>query len=61
VTTSWFRYSNGRAETTDDACTLAKLNAKFADSKYDLKTLLVSLAESDSFQYRRVIPAGGAQ
>jgi len=54
-------YAYGRAETRDDVCTLAVVNKKFADAKYDLKSLLVSLTQTDAFLYRRVIPAGGAQ
>lgn len=61
VAKSWFRYAYGRAETTDDTCTLARVNGKFADAKYDLKSLIVALSESDAFLYRKVIPAGGAQ
>jgi hypothetical protein len=61
VTTSWFRYAYGRAETTDDACTLVNVNKKFSDAKHDLKSLLVSLTQTDAFLYRKVIPAGGAQ
>ncbi|HEX4337478.1 MAG TPA: DUF1592 domain-containing protein [Polyangiaceae bacterium] len=61
VSTSWFRYAYGRAETADDACTIANVNQKFADAKYDLKSLLVSLTQTDAFLYRKVIPAGGAQ
>jgi hypothetical protein len=61
VATSWFRYSYGRAETRDDVCTLAVVNKKFADAKYDLKSLLVSLTQTDAFLYRKVIPPGGAQ
>ena len=61
VATSWFRYAYGRAETSEDVCTLAVVNQKFAEAKYDLKALLVSLTETDAFLYRKVIPAGGAQ
>ena len=61
VATSWFRYAYGRGETSDDACTLAVVNKKFSDAKYDLKSLLVSLTQTDAFLYRKVIPAGGAQ
>jgi Protein of unknown function (DUF1588)/Protein of unknown function (DUF1592)/Protein of unknown function (DUF1585) len=61
VATSWFRYAYGRAETNEDVCTLAVVNQKFAEAKYDLKALLVSLTETDAFLYRKVIPAGGSQ
>ena len=61
VAKSWFRYAYGRAETNDDTCTLARVSEKFADAKYDLKTLVVALSESDAFQYRKVISPGGAQ
>jgi hypothetical protein len=61
VTTSWFRYAYGRAETSDDECTLASVNEQFAKANYDLKSLVVALAGTDAFLYRNVIPAGGAQ
>jgi len=61
VATSWFRYAYGRAETRDDACTLTVVNKKFATAKYDLKSLLVSLTQTDAFLYRNVIAPGGAQ
>lgn len=61
VATSWFRYAYGRAETRDDVCTLAAVNEKFADAKYDLKSLLVSLTQTDAFLYRKVTMPGGAQ
>jgi hypothetical protein len=61
VTTSWFRYAYGRAETTDDACTLATVNQKFADARYDLKSLVVALTQTDAFLYRKVIAPGGDQ
>jgi hypothetical protein len=61
VATSWFRYAYGRAETKEDVCTISAVNKKFADAKYDLKSLLVSLTQTDAFLYRKVIPAGGAQ
>jgi hypothetical protein len=61
VATSWFRYAYGRAETRDDACALAVVNKKFASAKYDLKSLLVSLTQTDAFLYRKVIAPGGAQ
>jgi hypothetical protein len=61
VVTAWFRYAYGRAETAEDSCTLARVNLKFADSNHELTSLVSSLAETDAFLYRKVIPAGGAQ
>jgi hypothetical protein len=61
VTTQWFRYGYGRAETAADGCSMKALNEKFAGSGYRVLDLVAALAATDAFRYRRFITAGGAQ
>jgi hypothetical protein len=56
-TRQWFRFTFGRGETDQDACTLSTVGAAFATSRGNVKELLVALTQSDAFLYRR---AGGA-
>ncbi len=57
---AWFRYGYGRdAAGPADACSLDVLKRSFASGK--IKELMMALAKTDAFQFRRVIPAGGAQ
>jgi hypothetical protein len=56
VKKQWFRFSLGRFEGDEDACTLQRLGEEFAASDYDVKTLLVSLVTSDAFRYRKAEP-----
>lgn len=48
----WFRWSQGRGETEEDACTLDKLETAFVDAGGNIKELLVALTQTDSFMYR---------
>jgi Protein of unknown function (DUF1588)/Protein of unknown function (DUF1592)/Protein of unknown function (DUF1595)/Protein of unknown function (DUF1587)/Protein of unknown function (DUF1585) len=57
LATHWYRYTFGRQEAPEDTCSLAQLKQRFAASGGDLKELLVSLTQTDSFLYR---PAMGA-
>jgi hypothetical protein len=52
MTTQWFRYAYGRAETEADACSFDTLAADFADHDYDLRELVVALTQTDAFLYR---------
>jgi len=56
VQKQWFRFSLGRFEGTEDACTLQQLQQDFASSGYDVRQLLLSLVTSDAFRYRKVEP-----
>jgi hypothetical protein len=56
VQKQWFRFSLGRFEGPEDACTLQGLAADFEASDFDVKTLLLSLVTSDAFRYRKVEP-----
>ena len=56
VQKQWFRFSLGRFEGAEDACTLASLNADFAAADFDVRKLLLSLVTSDAFRYRKVAP-----
>lgn len=55
MVTQWFRYGYGRAETEADRCTLARLGQTFTASGRDFRELLVHLAVSDAFRFRRPI------
>jgi len=56
VQKQWFRFSLGRFEGPEDACTLAGLSADFAAADFDVKKLLLSLVTSDAFRYRKAEP-----
>ena len=52
LATQWFRYTMGRAEQEQDACSLEQVKAEFARSGGDFRELLVALATSDAFRFR---------
>jgi hypothetical protein len=52
VALEWFRYGNGRGETTDDACSLDTLKKAFAAANYDVRELIVALTQTDAFRFR---------
>ncbi|MCA9581423.1 MAG: DUF1592 domain-containing protein [Myxococcales bacterium] len=52
VSTQWFRFSYGRAETEEDACSIATIQQQFAAANYDIKELLVALTKTPAFRYR---------
>jgi hypothetical protein len=55
LATNWYRYSFGRQEQADDSCSLSQVKERFKTSGGDLKELLVSLTQTDSFLYRPAI------
>jgi Protein of unknown function (DUF1588)/Protein of unknown function (DUF1592)/Protein of unknown function (DUF1585) len=59
VTTQWFRYGYGRAETDADACSLTTLQTQFAAGGYKVRDLVAALTQTKAFLYRRVTPATG--
>jgi len=59
VVTQWFRYAYGRDETPEDKCSTTQLKSLFSQSGGDVKKLLVGLAGTPAFTYRRAIPGGG--
>jgi hypothetical protein len=59
VVTEWFRFAYGRTETMDDACSLRSLEDQFDKSGSNIKSLLLSLSQTDAFLYRpAVVPTG---
>lgn len=52
--THWFRYAMGRPDSPDDQCSLETVHATFADSGGDVRELLVAIATSDAFLFKRV-------
>ena len=59
VTTQWFRFALGHIESDDDVCSRQSVNATFEATGYNIRELLVALASSDAFRYRRVPTLGG--
>ena len=55
VSSQWFRFAYNRTVTTEDSCSLEQLNQVFADSGFDIKTLLVELTQTNAFLYRRAV------
>lgn len=53
VVTQWFRFGYGRVESDADRCTVDRLQKTFSAAKQDARELLVQLALSDSFRYRK--------
>ncbi len=51
--THWFRYAIGRPETAEDSCSLDAVSEAFAASNGDVRELLVAIAVSDAFRFRR--------
>jgi len=62
VARQWFRFANGRTESEDnDQCSLDQIRGGFEESGYDLRELLISLTQADSFMYRTAYAAEGGQ
>jgi hypothetical protein len=51
--TQWFRYTQGRREESEDACSLQALKTSFAENNGDLRQLLLDLVNSDAFSNYR--------
>jgi Protein of unknown function (DUF1592)/Protein of unknown function (DUF1588)/Protein of unknown function (DUF1595)/Protein of unknown function (DUF1587)/Protein of unknown function (DUF1585) len=54
------RYAFGRVESPDDACSAAQVYRTFQMGAFNAKGLLVAIASSDSFRYRKPVNAGSA-
>ena len=52
--TQWFRYAVGRHDAPEDECTLDLVRASFEESGGDVRELLVAIAVSDAFRFRKV-------
>lgn len=53
VVLQYFRYSLGRIEAAQDACSVASSQQRFFDSGKNVKELLLSIITSDAFRYAR--------
>jgi hypothetical protein len=60
VAKQWFRYALQREESADDKCPLDLVNTDFSKSGYNLKELIVLVAKSDSFRFRKLDKSAGA-
>jgi hypothetical protein len=55
VATQWFRFSLGRMESNDDACTLQTIRAGFAASGSNVRSLLKTIVLGNAFRSVRVV------
>ncbi len=53
LTRHWYRFAMGRLETESDECNVTTVTSAVAASGGDLREVLVSIALSDSFRFRR--------
>jgi hypothetical protein len=51
----WTRFTLGRSETTEDACSLEQTKAKFTAAGHDIKQLVLALTQTDAFLYRKAV------
>lgn len=58
MATQWFRFSYGRGETSDDACSQQVVRADFAESGFDIKELIVALTRTPAFRTMQVVAPG---
>jgi Protein of unknown function (DUF1592)/Protein of unknown function (DUF1588)/Protein of unknown function (DUF1585)/Protein of unknown function (DUF1587)/Protein of unknown function (DUF1595) len=59
--TQWFRYATRRDVGDDDACTAERIANDFANSGRDIRELIVAVALSDGFRFRRTASNGDNQ
>jgi hypothetical protein len=54
----WYRFATRRSEHDADQCAIDAITTQFTESDQDIAELIVSIARSDAFQYRRAaLPA----
>jgi hypothetical protein len=56
MVSQWFRYSMGRMETTNDACSIQGIRQAFTTSNGNIRELLVRIALSPAFRNVRLTP-----
>ena len=54
MTSQMFRFASGRIETRSDACSTGDLRARFEESGWDLRELIVGITQTDDFLHREV-------
>ena len=55
ITIQMFRFGFGRQEEDADACSLATMYDRFADKDYSLRELILSMTQTDAFQYAQPV------
>ncbi len=58
--THWFRFAQGRRETSEDECTLTGLQARFEEMGGDIRELMVAVTQTEAFLFRPTVAPGGA-
>ncbi len=54
VSRQWLQFSLGRPDEDGDSCAVDELTKKFVGANQDMRELLVAVATSSSFRYRRI-------
>jgi hypothetical protein len=54
MTSQMFRFASGRIETRSDACSTMDLRARFEESGWDLRELIVGITQTDDFLHREI-------
>jgi len=57
LATQWYRYAMGRVEDEADACSVADVQKRFAESNGSFRELLAAIALSEAFRYRPALEA----
>lgn len=55
VVNQWMRFSLGRSETPEDACTMSEVGQAFSKSDLRIADLVLALTQSDAFLYRKAV------
>jgi len=51
IASQWFRFSLGRMEAPNDACSMTQIFAGFAGSGHDVRELVLQIVQSDAFRH----------
>lgn len=55
IASQWFRFAYNRSATPEDACNFEMINEAFVSSNYNIRDLLVTLTQTESFYYRHQV------
>jgi len=55
IASQWFRFAYNRTATPEDSCNFEVINESFVASNYNIRELLVTLTQTESFYYRHQV------
>jgi hypothetical protein len=56
LATQWYRYAMGRVEGEADMCSVQAMQRAVTDNSGDLKSILITLVQTDAFRFRAALP-----